>query len=445
MATVRPFRGWRYNPQKIRNMASVLAPPYDVIGEAQFADYCARSPYNIVHLTLGIAPFSPDPYRSRYPQAAHDLWHWRHEEILIQEEMPAVYVYEQDYEDPLEGPIRRRGYIAAVKLHAYEEQVILPHEHIRPAVKTDRWSLMRACKCTFSQIFGLFSDPSRTVEKIVEPVRPPTLEFEVTDDDGVVHRMGCLMDPEIIEAISAAMADKQIIIADGHHRYQAALAYRDEMRSQQGIIDEAPWEYTTMFLCNTEADTLTILPSHRLIKELPVAALAYLQDLSGELFAVSEHRLPMASAQRSTALHELLQQMRETSNDNHIFAVYTGNSVISLLQAPRGTVRLGDWASERSEAWRKLDLSVLHYVILQKLLGLSGRYLEGQKNISFAKNAEEALALVDRGESAMAILVNPPRVSEVVNMAQAGDQMPQKGTYFYPKPRAGAVIYDLQA
>jgi len=425
-------------------MASVLAPPYDVIGEAQFADYCARSPYNIVHLTLGIAPFSPDPYRSRYPQAAHDLWHWRHEEILIQEQMPAVYVYEQDYEDPLEGPIRRRGYIAAVKLHAYKEQVILPHEQIRPAVKTDRWSLMRACKCTFSQIFGLFSDPSRTVEKLVEPVVPPTPEFEVTDDEGVGHRMWCLTDPEIIEAISAVMADKQIIIADGHHRYQAALAYRDEMRSQQGIIDEAPWEYTTMFLCNTEADTLTILPSHRLIKELPVAAFAYLQDLSGKLFAVSEHRLPMASAQRSTAMHKLLQQMHEARADNHIFAVYTGNNVISLLQAPRGTVGLGDWASERSEAWRKLDLSVLHYIILQKLLGLSGRYLESQKNISFAKNAEETLALVDRGESAIAILVNPPRVSEVIKVAQAGDQMPQKGTHFYPKPRAGAVIYDLQ-
>ena len=444
MATVKSFRGWRYNPQKIKNMASVLAPPYDVIGAAQFADYCARSPYNIVHLTLGIAPFSPDPYRSRYPQAAYDLWHWRREEILIQEQVPAVYVYEQDYEDPLEGPIRRRGYIAAVKLHAYEEQVILPHEQIQPAVKTDRWSLMRACKCTFSQIFGLFSDPSRTVERLVEPVRPPTPEFEATDDDGVVHRMGCLTDPEIIEAISAAMADKQIIIADGHHRYQAALAYRDEMRDKYGLLSQAPWEYTTMLLCNVDAGALTILPSHRLIRELPVASFKYLEDLGGGIFTVSERALTKEPTQRRTVLRAVLEEMREVGKNSHIFGIYTGENKISLLTAPRGAPEVGNFMPDRSAAWRNLDLAVLHHIVIDKLLSLSGRYAESQKNIFFTKSAAEALRTVDLGESALAILINPPQVEDVMAIATSDNQMPQKGTYFYPKPLAGVVMYDLR-
>ena len=444
MATVKPFRGWRYNPQKIKNIASVLAPPYDVINETQYADYCALSPYNIVHLTLGTAPFLPDPYLSRSPKAAADLDHWRSEGILIQEHTPAIYVYEQDYETPLDGQTTRRGYIAAVKLHSYDERVILPHEQIRPAVKTDRLTLVRACQCTFSQIFGLFSDPSRTVDKLVAAPLPPEPLFQVTDDDGVVHRMWCVTSPEMLAAISAAMADKQIIIADGHHRYQAALAYRDEMRDKHGLHSQAPWEYTTMLLCNVDAGALTILPSHRLIRELPVASFQYLDNLGGGIFTVSDRAMIKEPVQRSTTLRAVLEEMRQVGKNNHIFAIYTGENKVSLLTAPRGAPQIANLVPGRSAAWRNLDLTVLHYVIIKELLGLSGHSAESQENIFFAKSAEEALAAVDSGETALAILINPPQVKDVVDIAVSSDQMPQKGTYFYPKPLAGVVMYDLR-
>ncbi len=444
MATVQPFRGWRYNPQKVKNIASVLAPPYDVINEAQWADYCARSPYNIVRLTLGQPSLVSDAYLSRYPQVADDLNHWRDEGILIQEEAPAVYVYEQDYEAPLEGQTKRRGYIAAVKLHDYDEKVILPHEQIRPVVKTERLSLMRACQCTFSQIFGLFSDPSRTDANLIASALPPVPLFEVTDDDGVVHRMWCITSPETLAAISAALADKQIIIADGHHRYQAALAYRDEMRDEHGLLSPAPWEHTTMLLCNVDAGALTILPSHRLIRELPVASFKYLEDLGGGIFTVSERALTKEPTQRRTVLRAMIEEMREVGKNSHIFGIYTGENKISLLTAPRGAPEVGNFMPDRSAAWRNLDLAVLHHIMIDKLLGLSGRYAESQNNIFFTKSAAEALRTVDSGESALAILINPPQVEDVMAIATSDDQMPQKGTYFYPKPLAGVVMYDLR-
>ncbi len=444
MATVEAFRGWRYNPQKIKNMSSVLAPPYDLISEAQHADYSARSPYNIVHLTLGGAPFSPDPYLSRYPRAA-DYWHhWRDQGIFIQEQTPALYVYEQDYLDPLRGPISRRGYIAAVKLHEYEEQVILPHEQIRPAVKTDRLGMMRACQCAFSQVFALFSDPSLAVDELLYSALPSEPLFVVADDEGVVHRMWCVVDPEVIHDISTVMADKQIVIADGHHRYAAALAYRDQMRAERGAEACAPWQYTTMFLCNVDAGTLTILPSHRLIRELPPSAYEYLRDPAAGVFAISRCELPTAPAERNTTLRAFLAKIHEAGASQHQFGLYTGDNELCLLKAPHGKAALRDFAPESCPAWRNLDVAVLHYTIIEGLMRLSGQYGESQKNIFFTRSAEAAIASVDTGESAAAFLINPPSIQDVMEVAAAGDYMPQKGTHFYPKPLAGVAIHDLR-
>lgn len=443
MATVRPFRGWRYNPEKIKNMASVLASPYDVISAAQHADYCARSPYNIVHLTLGRPPLIPDAYLSRYPQAADDLKRWRDEGIFVQEQMPAIYVYEQEYDALLAGEIKRRGYIAAVKLHDYREAVVLPHEQIRPAVKTDRLALMRACQCTFSQIFGLFSDPDGTIDHLLNSALAQEPLFEIIDDEDVRHRMWVVKAPDVIEEVAAAMANKQIIIADGHHRYQAGLDYRDEARDSCGVLAEAPWEYASMVLCNLDTQPLTILPSHRVIRELPVDSFEYFRDPGGGLFTVSRRALWGAAAERTAAREAVVREMRELGPNNHVFGLYSGEDQITLLTLPRGTA-LGNFAPDRSEAWRNLDLAILHNIIIERLLGLSGHYAESQKNITFARSAAEAISTVDSGESALALLVNPVRIEDVVAVAMAGEYMPQKGTYFYPKPLAGVVLYDLR-
>jgi len=445
MATVKPFRAWRYNRQVIRNMASVLAPPYDVINGRQYIRYAARSPHNIVHLTLAGAPFSPDPYLSRYPRAA-DYWqHWRDEGIFIQDQIPAIYVYEQEYEDPLRGHIHRRAYIAAVKLHNYEERVVLPHEEIRSAVRTDRLTMLRACQASFSQIFGLFSDPDGAAEEVFASPMTSEAGFEVSDDEGVVHRMAPATDPQRIAAFAEILADKQIVIADGHHRYCAALAYRDQMSADQPTASDPPWDYVSMLLCPANPDTLTILPSHRMIQALPRSGYDYLKDPGADIFQVSSRELPAGPADRSGAVQDILTEMHQLSSQEHVFGLYTGDNVLRLLTVPRGASSLGNFAPQRSPAWRELDLAVLHRIIIEKALRLTGRYAESQKNILFTESAEEAIAKVDTGEVAVTFLINPPRIKDVMEVAEAGDPMPQKGTHFYPKPLAGVAIYDLRA
>jgi len=445
MATVKPFRAWRYNRQVIRNMASVLAPPYDTIGESQYIRYAARSPHNIVYLTLAGAPFSPDPYLSRYPRAA-DYWqHWRDEGIFLQDPAPAIYVYEQEYEDPLRGHIHRRAYIAAVKLHDYKEGVVLPHEEIRSAVRTDRLAMMRACQASFSQVFALFSDPHRAVEQIFTSPIASEAGFEVSDDEGVMHRMTPVADPERIEAFAEVLSDKQIVIADGHHRYCAALAYRDQMSADQPTANDPPWNYVSMLLCPADPDVLTILPSHRMMRSLPQSGYDYLKNPAAGIFQVSSRELPTGPAHRSSAVRDILTEMHQLGSQEHVFGLYTGDNVVQLLRVPRGASSLGDFAPQRSPAWRELDLAVLHCVIIERLMGLTGHYAESQKNILFTRSAEEAIAKVDVGEAAVTFLINPPRVDEVMRVAKAGDPMPQKGTHFYPKPLSGVAIYDLRA
>jgi len=445
MATVKPFRAWRYNRQVIRNMASVLAPPYDVIDGRQYISYAARSPHNIIHLTLAGAPFSPDPYLSRYPRAA-DYWqHWRDEGIFLQDPAPAIYVYEQEYEDALRGHIQRRAYIATVKLHDYEERVVLPHEEIRTAVRTDRLAMLRACQASFSQVFGLFSDPDGAAEQIFASQTVSEAGFEVSDDEGVVHRMAPVTDPQRIVAFAEMLSDKQIVIADGHHRYSAALAYRDQMSADQPTASDPPWDYVSMLLCPANPDTLTILPSHRMIRSLPHSGYEYLKDPGAGIFQVSSRELPAGPADRSSAVRDILTEMHQLGGQEHVFGLYTGDDVVQLIAAPRGASSLGDFAPERSRAWRQLDLAVLHRIIIERLMGLTERYAESQKNILFTDSAEDAIAKVDIGEAAVTFLINPPRVKDVMQVAKAGDPMPQKGTHFYPKPLAGVAIYDLRA
>ncbi len=445
MPIVKPFRAWRYNRQVIRNMASVLAPPYDVINGSQYISYAARSPHNIVYLTLAGSPFSPDPYLSRYPRAA-DYWqHWRNEGIFIQDPAPAIYVYEQEYEDSLKGHIHRRAYIAAVKLHNYEERVVLPHEEIRTAVRTDRLAMMRACQASFSQVFALFSDPDGAAEQIFASQTVSEAGFEVSDDEGVVHRLAPVMDPERIAAFAEILSDKQIVIADGHHRYCAALAYRDQMSSEQPNTSDPPWNYVSMLLCPADPDTLTILPSHRMIQALPPSGYDYLKNPGANIFQVTVRELPSGPADRSSAVRDILTEMHQLGSQEHVFGLYTGDNVVRLLTAPRDASSLGNFAPQRSSAWRQLDLAVLHCIVIEKLMGLSGHYGESQKNILFTDSAEEAIAKVDIGEVAATFLINPPHVKDVMQIAQAGDPMPQKGTHFYPKPLAGVAIYDLRA
>jgi uncharacterized protein (DUF1015 family) len=438
---VKPFRGWRYNPERVGDLAQVLAPPYDVISLGQQAELCLRSPYNIVHLDLGepAGPGIGDP--RRYTRAAEVLRQWQAEGALVRDAAPAFYLYEEQYTDPLGGARAQRGIIGAVELHPYEDRVILPHEGTLKGPKRDRLALMEACEAAFSQIFALYSDPDLTVEKITDAVAQETPYFDVNDGTGVRHRMWVIDDPARAAAISAALQERQIVIADGHHRYETALAYREEYRAAHGADAEAPAERVTMFLANTQASELTIVAAHRMLEKLPRGTWDRLATCPVRPFSVATVVLSAGSdAEVARTMVEMLDRWKDRAI---AFLAYGRERSAYLLLMEKDTPLPSGYGEGHSETWKRLGVAVLHNLLMPEVLGLTGSYAESGENVTFTRYAEEAVALVEAGKQEMALLLNPTGVDEVMAIAQAGDRMPQKGTYFYPKLLAGIVLYDL--
>ena len=436
-----PFRGWRYNPAKISDFGEVLAPPYDVISLAQQAEFCLRSPHNIVHLDLG-EPGGPGAGDTRrYEQAAELLATWQREEVLLRDPTPCFYLYEEQYTDPLGESRRQRGLIGAVQLHDYEDRVVLPHEGTLKGPKIDRLALMQSCKCAFSQIFAMYTDPEQRAEQVMDEVSQQPPYFDLTDGQDVRHRMWVIAEPERLAALSAVLEGRQIVIADGHHRYETALAYRDKQRAQNGADPEAPSERVGMFLANSEGHGLTILAAHRMLQHLPEGTASRLATCTVRPFEVANLVLPRVSD--AEVAQTLMQTLARWRDKGAAFVAYGPERRAYLLLLRKEAELPESYGAEHSETWRRLDVAILHDLVIRELLGLSGKYAESGENISFTRYAEEALALVEAGKQEMALLLNPTSVDQVMAIAASGDRMPQKGTYFYPKLLAGTVLYDL--
>ncbi len=438
---VKPFRGWRYNPDKVGDLAEVLAPPYDVINLAQQAEFCLRSPYNIVHLDLG-EPSGPDigdPLR--YQQAAEVLHQWQAEGVFVRDGAPCFYLYEEEYTDPLGIRKTQRGIIGAVELHPYEDRVILPHEGTLKGPKLDRLALMESCEVAFSQIFALYHDPELAAEAVTDQVLRETPYFDVTDNQDVRHRMWVISDPRRVETLQAAFEGHQIVIADGHHRYETALGYREEYRAAHGVDPEAPAERVTMFLANTASSEISILAAHRMLAQLPPGTWDRLSTCPARPFAVANVVLSAGSdAEVARTMVEMLARWKESAV---AFIAYGRERSAYLLLMPKDAPLPPGYGEGHSEVWQRLGVAILHNLLIPEVLGLSGAYAESGENISFTRYAEEAVALVEAGKQEMALLLNPTSADEVMAIAAAGDRMPQKGTYFYPKLLAGIVLYDL--
>ncbi len=451
MAEVIPFQGWRYNPERVGEMADIVAPPYDVISEGERQAYVARSSYNIVRLDLGIDPLDSPPVPSRYELAAADLREWRREGVVVQEDAPAFYVYEQTYRPPTpmprEGdePLKRRGFIGLVRLEEYEKRVVLPHESTLRAPKEDRLRLMRATECSLSQIFSIYSDPQLTFETMAEEVCSCPPLWEVTDAEGVVHRFWAMTDEGMCAALTAMFVDRPIVIADGHHRYETALAYRNEQRDRHGHIPDAPWEYVSMFLCNTDAGALTILPCHRLLRELPLEAEAMLWRNVMDVFETERVIFDGSSDEaRVAGIHSLLGRMSEAAPGEHTFALYSGGAYALLLHLRDMDRAIAHGVDQLPPAIRELDVALLHKLVIEGIMGLTGELAATGANVVYSRDGHDAANRVARGEAAMVLYINTTRVEHVMQVALAGEHMPQKGTYFYPKVLSGLVFHDLR-
>jgi uncharacterized protein (DUF1015 family) len=440
MANIYPFRAWRYNSGTVR-LDAVVTQPYDKISPAMQQAYYQSSPYNLVRIILGLPElFDAERGESVYSRAARDFHSWQEQGVLVQEKTACVFAYAQRFQVPGSIAVKeRRGFIALGKLHDYADGVVFRHEQTLAKPKSDRLNLLKATRAHFGQIFMLYSDPAGSVENILYDGNGPA-DAEVTDEYGVVHRVWRVSDPAVIRLLVSAMADKKLIIADGHHRYETALAYskanghaadpRAESSVNQLPHPAFPEAAVMMTFVNMDADGLVILPTHRVVHSLPGFDPGAFARAAEEFFTITA--LPSVEA---TAHMDTLRAQKGTA-----FIAVTRNGTLLLRSKPEPVASALAGLPERQ---RSLDLSQLHSIALERLLGLDVEKVREQTNIRYLRDASEAVDQVRRGEANVAFLTNPVTLEQLKEVAFAGEVMPQKSTDFYPKLLSGLAIYAL--
>jgi uncharacterized protein (DUF1015 family) len=429
VATLNPFRGLRYDPEVVGDVGRVVAPPYDVIGPAHQAALYERSPHNVVRLILNR---DADAYAS----AASVLAQWRRSGALHVDERPALSLYAQRFPGPDGAPRERVGVIGALRLESFESGRVRPHERTLERAKNDRLALLQACRASLSPIFGLVSAPGWSLEAAI-PARAPDLD--VTEDDGQRHRVWRIEEAAAIAAIHERLRDGEVFIADGHHRYETALRYRDEQRAALGAAapppGAAPYDYVLAYLTRMEDPGLVILPTHRVLAESPLAP-AELEAALARHFQV-EH-LPRTADGVRTLLTRL--DAGAAGSGIRIGAALRGVDRLGLLTAP---VEALPFPSSVPQVLRALDVTALHQIVLAGTLGLPIGERGGTPGLTYTQDAAAALAAVERDGAAAAFFLPPTGVDALRAVATAGLTMPEKSTYFHPKLLTGLVIYPL--
>ena len=425
MADIRPFRGVLYDPARVE-LSRVLAPPYDVIDDAERRLLAARDPHNVVRL---IVPEGPGD--ERYQNAAQLLGAWQAEGALRRDDAPALYRYHQVFRHVDLGPseVTRRGFISAVRLHPYDDHVIRPHERTLRGPKEDRLKLMRATRAHLSQIFGLYADPDRKTDAAFASAESAPPDLEGTTSDGTVHRLWRVTDAATIETIQKQLADAAVYIADGHHRYETMLALRDEMIAQ-GADDGVA--YGTMFLANMDDPGLIVLPTHRLVHSLPDFSMDILLDRLRDSFAITTMKGGRDDGPR------LRTALADAATKGPSFAAIAPHSHDAWI-----LTLTGDAGVSTPPSLARLDVSVLHGLVLDQHLGIDPAALEAQTHLDYVKDMNDALARVAAGKAQAGFLMNATPVHQVREISDDRGVLPQKSTFFYPKIASGMVIRSL--
>ena len=446
MALVQPFRAYRYNPA-VAPFQKVLTQPYDKISPAQQEKYYAADPHNLIAVEKGRTLKDDSPDNNVYTRAAASLSFWIGEHVVQQDHAPAFYAYTQEYEVPGTSLRRtRRGFIGLGKLEEYSANVIFRHEHTLSGPKADRLELLRHTRTHTGQLFLLYSDAQRQVDAILEEVQSaqPSVT-EMTDEYGVIHRLWQITDPGKIAEIQKAMADQKLVIADGHHRYETSLNFRNESRSRASKLDpSAPYEFSMMTFINTRSEGLTILPTHRVVSHLRDFSWSSVRRYLEPWFTTEVFSFEGAAAGNPVAT-KFLQQL-STSAPKRSIGVYPaaeGNSHAFYLLTLRPEADLAQILPGLSPLQRELDVVLLHQGILEPALGITPHAVATESNLTYEREASAALDAVDRGSAQLAFLLNPVDVELVVRVATAGEVMPQKSTDFYPKLLSGITMYRI--
>jgi uncharacterized protein (DUF1015 family) len=440
MAYLAPFRPLRYDSSQVE-LGQVVTQPYDKITPEMQDRYYAASPYNLVRIILGKHEPGDQPGHNVYSRASGFFQNWRRQGILRQDPQPSLYPYVQRFARPGGGAhLERRGFIALGRIEDYSANVVFRHEQTLAKPKADRLELLRATRAHFGQIFMLYSDPAGEIDGLLGA--SGEMVGSVSDEYGVQHHLTRVSDPGLIQLVRGKMSDKKLIIADGHHRYETAVNYRDERRKASAgakavsaAPDElAPHEFVMMTFVNMESPGLLILPTHRVVHGLASFSADAFRTRAREHFSVEEADSGM-DAQRATGL------LKAAGRAGTALLAVTADHVF-LLDTPKatGTSRFAGF-SLRQQA---LDVVQLHRCLLENVLGISVEAIRNQQNISYVREAAEAMSRVRSGGADVAFLMNPVRMSQVQDIAFGGEVLPQKSTDFYPKLLSGLTIYALE-
>ena len=430
MADIRPFRALRYNLQRVP-ASEVVTQPYDKITCGMQERYYSASPYNLVRIILGRSEPGDNATQNVYTRAAAFGRKWREEGILEQDAAPSLYSYSQTFTAASGKTFERRGFIALGRIEDYAAKVVYRHEQTLARPKADRLELLKATRVHYEQLFLLYED-SGEIDRALRTQEKATID--VSDEYGVTHRVRQISDASVIGRVREKMKDKKLVIADGHHRFETALNFRNECREEAGTGNgEAPYEFVMMTFVNMNDPGLLVLPTHRVVHSLESFSIDEFKKSSGELFAVEEVGGPL-DAERATAL---LQERGRTGTA--LLAVAKDRTL--LVHSPKATTaRLLAGLSPRQQA---LDVVQLHKCLFEGVLQLSEESIRNQQNLSYVRDAAEAMAMARSGEAKVAFLMNPCPVEKVREIAFAGEVMPQKSTDFYPKLLSGLTAYAL--
>jgi len=452
MALIEPFRALRYDPSRV-SIPQVVTQPYDKITPEMQDRYYAASPHNLVRVILGKQQSSDHTGENTYTRASQFFRDWRRQGVFLQDTQPALYLYVQRFTAPGgTAELERRGIIALGRIEDYSAGVIFRHEQTLAKPKADRLELLRSTRAHFGQLFMLYSDPAGEIDGLLKPGCDP--DMDIRDEYGVWHRVWKLSDPSVIDLVRSKMRDKKLIIADGHHRYETALTYRNERRAagagqaastprerssssasgQPGVQGPAPHDLVMMTLVNMDGPGLVILPTHRVVHGLQSFSSAEFRAGASVYFSVEEVDTSVDAA-RATVI------LREAGRIGTALLAVTPDRVF-LLDRPKPVDPsfFTGW-SLRQQA---LDVVQLHKCLLEGVLGISEEAVREQKNVRYIRDIGEAMAQVRSGAANLAFLMNPARMAQVRDIALAGEVLPQKSTDFYPKLLTGLTIYALE-
>ena len=433
MADVRPFAGIRYAPALTSQLATLVTPPYDVISPEAQAAYYERHPNNIVRLELGREWADDDTLSNRYTRAAATFSEWRMQGELRQDTQPAFYLYRQRFQSGGREHWRT-SLFARVRLEPWEAGVVLPHEYTMSKPKDDRLKLLRACAANLSPIMALYEDAEASLQHLLEPLASQTPQALFTDEAGEDHWLLPITDPNRLEDIQSFFSTRRLFIADGHHRYETALAYREELREMRKTLhpDDAA-NFVLMSLTAFEDSGLVILPTHRVVKGLPAERIAGLAGRLSQDFLIE--RLP-ADILPDQALIDLAPDAGIRA-----FILVMEGELLRMQARPEALRKMA--ASGRSAPWQMLDVAILQTLIMNEALGIDAEAIVGGTFLIYTRDALSAVQAVRERKAQLAVLVRPTRVGQLREVALSGDRMPQKSTYFYPKLITGLVINPL--